>query len=74
GPFSLIRLDGDLYESTMDALEALYPKVSSGGFVIIDDFGVIPACRKAVMDYRARTGIVAVIRDIDGVGVWWRKP
>lgn len=74
GPFSLIRLDGDLYESTTDALEALYPRVSSGGFVIIDDFGAIPACRKAVMDYRARNGIIAVIRDIDGDGVWWRKP
>src|SRR5882757_8401528 len=37
--FSLIRLDGDLYESTMQALQSLYPRLSPGGFVIIDDYG-----------------------------------
>ena len=73
GPFALIRLDGDLYESTHVALEALYPKLSPGGFVIIDDYGAVPACQEAVSDYRARMGIEAPIHTIDWTGVWWQK-
>lgn len=74
GPFALIRLDGDLYESTYVALEALYPKVSPGGFVIIDDYGAVPSCRAAVSDYRTQMGISARMHEIDWTGVWWRKP
>lgn len=73
GPFALIRLDGDLYESTFLALEHLHPKLSAGGFVIIDDFGIAPACRQAVFDYRAQQKIDAPIHPIDRSGVWWRK-
>jgi len=43
--FAVIRLDGDLYESTWDALTGLYPKLSPGGYCLIDDYGGIPACR-----------------------------
>lgn len=50
GPIALLRLDGDLYESTMVCLEQLYPKVSPGGIVIIDDYA-LPGCMKAVHDY-----------------------
>src|SRR5437660_4289925 len=64
GPFGLIRLDGDLYESTYVALEALYPKLSPGGFVIIDDYGGVPACQAAVLDYRTRMGIESPIHTI----------
>jgi O-methyltransferase len=74
GPFALIRLDGDLYESTLDALSALYPKLSSGGYVIIDDYNWIPACRDAVTDFRSQIAISAPIHEIDQTGVWWRKP
>jgi O-methyltransferase len=49
---SVLRLDGDMYSSTMDALVALYPKLSAGGYAIIDDYGAIPACRQAVDDFR----------------------
>jgi O-methyltransferase len=70
---AVMRLDGDMYESTMDALKALYPKLSPGGFVIIDDYGCIPACKKAVEDYRAAHGIVEQIVTIDWSGVYWRK-
>ena len=72
--FALIRLDGDLYESTMNALEALYPKLSPGGFVIVDDYGSIGACKAAVDDYRMRCGITAPISVVDSSGVWWQKP
>lgn len=70
---AVLRLDGDLYESTMDALVNLYPKLSVGGYIIIDDYGVIPPCAKAVHDYRNMFAIEDPILPIDGVGVYWRK-
>ena len=70
---AVLRLDGDMYESTMDALTALYDKVSAGGYVIIDDYGCIEGCRKAVHDFRDARGIADKIVDIDGWGVYWRK-
>ena len=70
---ALLRLDGDLYESTVQALDALYPKLSDGGFCIIDDYHQIDACRQAITDYRQRNSISAKIIDIDGTGVYWRK-
>jgi macrocin-O-methyltransferase TylF-like protien len=70
---AVLRLDGDLYESTMDALVSMYPKVSSGGYVIVDDYGEIPVCRQAVQDYRAKHGIAEQIMPIDWSGVFWRK-
>jgi O-methyltransferase/8-demethyl-8-(2,3-dimethoxy-alpha-L-rhamnosyl)tetracenomycin-C 4'-O-methyltransferase len=73
-PFALLRLDGDMYESTMIALKTLYPRLSPGGFVIIDDFGAVPGCRLAVERYRDANRIVAPMQVIDWTGVWWRKP
>lgn len=74
GPLALMRLDGDMYGSTMVALETLYPKLSPGGFVIVDDYGAISACRAAVEAYRTAHGITAPIETIDWTGAWWRKP
>jgi len=73
GPFALIRLDCDLYEPTVDALSALYPRLSSGGYVIIDDYNWIRECRAAVTDCRSSMAISAPIHEIDQTGVWWRK-
>ncbi len=70
---ALLRLDGDLYESTMDALEALYDKVAPGGFIIVDDYGALPPCRQAIDDFRARRGITDPLETIDWTGVAWRK-
>ena len=70
---ALLRLDGDMYESTMDALGSLYPKLSPGGFCIIDDFFLGP-CRLAVEEYRAAQGIDAEMRVIDTCSAYWRKP
>jgi O-methyltransferase len=71
---SLLRLDGDMYASTMDALHALYHKVSPGGFVIVDDYGIPEdTCRRAILDFRSQQGITSPIEDIDGWGVYWRK-
>jgi hypothetical protein len=69
---AVLRLDGDLYESTMDAMVPLYPKLSPGGFLIVDDYN-LPMCRKAVHDYRTREGITEPIIQIDDAGVYWRK-
>ncbi len=71
--FAVIRLDGDLYESTMDALTHLYPKLSMGGWLIVDDYGDIAACRQAVQDYRDRHHINDRILPIDASGVYWQR-
>jgi hypothetical protein len=71
---AILRMDGDMYESTADALRCLYDKVSPGGFVIVDDYCVVEGCRKAVNDFREARGIDDAIEQIDGVGVYWRKP
>lgn len=70
---AILRLDGDLYESTMDALSCLYPKLSVGGYVIVDDYGAIPACKLAVDDFRRDEGIGDVIEWIDWTGVFWQR-
>jgi O-methyltransferase len=69
---SVLRCDGDLYQSTMETLESLEPKVSDGGFVIVDDYGAVPACRQATDDYRRAQGIDAPLERIDWTGVYWR--
>ena len=70
---AVLRLDGDLYESTMDALEALYDRVSPGGIVIVDDYGVLESCRAAVTDFRRRRGITETIYQVDESGVHWQR-
>lgn len=69
---AILRLDGDMYESTMDALTHLYPKLSMGGFCIIDDYA-LKGCREAVDDFRATNRISAEIKLVDWTGVYWRK-
>ena len=69
----MLRLDGDMYGSTMDALEALYPKLSLGGYVIVDDYGNIPQCKEAVTDFRNAHGIIDPIESIDWTGVYWQR-
>jgi O-methyltransferase len=70
---SVLRLDGDMYESTIQALDALYPKLSVGGHVIVDDYGAIPSCRQAIEDFRAQHGIDDPIQQVDWTGVYWQR-
>jgi O-methyltransferase len=70
---AVLRIDGDLYESTLDALRPLYPKVAPGGFVVVDDYGCVPGCKQAVEEYRDEHGITAPLEKIDWTGVLWRK-
>lgn len=69
---AILRLDGDLYESTMDVLSALYPSLVPGGFCIIDDWNV-EMCRHAVNEYCSNHGVKEPIQNIDGRSVYWRK-
>jgi len=68
---AILRLDGDMYESTMNALDALYAKVSLGGFVVVDDY-VLENCKKAIHDFRDRHKIVEPLEPIDPYSVFWR--
>lgn len=70
---AVLRLDGDLYESTIDALNALYHKVSPGGFIIVDDYGDFEPCRRAITEFREIHRITEPIETIDWAGAFWRK-
>lgn len=70
---AVLRLDGDLYESTIDALNALYHKVSPGGFIIVDDYGDFEPCRRAITEFREIHRITKPIETIDWAGAFWRK-
>ena len=70
---AVLRLDGDYYESTIQGLEALYDKVSPGGFVIIDDYFAFEQCQRAVDDFRVANSISDEIIQVDWGSVYWRK-
>lgn len=70
--FAVLRLDGDMYESTMDILVNLYDTVSPGGFIIIDDWA-LHGCQHAVKDFRDERNITEKMIQIDWTGWYWRK-
>lgn len=74
GKLALLRLDGDLYESTMDVLKPLYQNVVPGGFVVVDDYLAWSGCREAIDEFRELHKIKAQMFNIDGTGVYWRVP
>ncbi len=73
---AVLRLDGDYYQSTWDALSALYDRVSPGGWVIVDDYGedAWTYCRQAVDRFREERGITAPLEAVDPWCARWRKP
>ncbi len=77
GLWSVIRADADSYSSTMTILNSLYPALSIGGYVILDDYvpgDVAPnGCRRAVDDFRAARGITEPLQQIDWAGMFWRR-
>ena len=70
---AILRLDGDMYSSTMVALESLYPKLSAGGYVIVDDYSALESCKQAVDDFRAKNGIEDPIKQVDWAAVYWQR-
>lgn len=69
--FALIRLDSDSYDSVETSLNHLYPRLSRGGIVIVDDWH-LPGCQMAVRDYLQRENVTAEIR-VHGGNAWWIK-
>lgn len=69
---AVLRLDGDYYESTIQVLEALYDKVSPGGFVLVDDYLHLEACQQAVDDFRTAFDVHDEIVEVDWNSVYWR--
>jgi O-methyltransferase len=69
---SLLRLDGDMYESTIDVLEYMYPKLSLGGYCLIDDYA-LAGCKLAVDEYRQKHNITSSINMVDWSGAYWKK-
>jgi O-methyltransferase len=72
GKLAVLRLDADMYQSTMEALQYLYPKLAVGGYIIIDDYA-LSGCRAAVEDYRSMQRIDEKTEIIDWTGVFWMK-
>ncbi len=71
---AVLRLDGDMYESTIIALRSLYPKLSLGGYVIIDDYEPgLPGCVTAVNDFRAEQGITEEMELTGHSGAYWQR-
>jgi O-methyltransferase len=68
---SILRLDGDMYSSTIQVLDLLYDKLSIGGYIIIDDYA-LPGCKKAVDDFRRNHNITTTLIIVDFTGVYWQ--
>ncbi|SRR5208337_591077 len=72
---SVIRLDGDYYESTMDCLINLYDKLSPGGYLVVDDYGQDDwtYCRKAVDEFRQANNITDPMIKVDSTCYFWQR-
>ena len=69
---AVMRLDGDMYKSTVDVLYHSYDKMSIGGYVIMDDWFGFPS-RTAVEDFFKVHGISPEIIAIDSIAAYWKK-
>lgn len=72
---SIMRLDGDYYESTRDALLGLYDRLSIGGYVIIDDYGEAgwTYCKQAVDEFRDERKIDDELVKVDSKCYYWKR-
>jgi len=69
---SLLRLDGDMYGSTMDVLTSLYPKLTDKGVIIVDDY-CLGGCKLAIHDFKTSQNITDQHTQVDQCGIWWIK-
>ena len=70
---AILRVDADLYGSTMDVLRNLYSALSTGGYAIFDDYQNLPDCRRAIDEFRSEHGITEKICRIDERAIYWQK-
>ena len=74
GPVAVLHCDGDWFDSVLLTLDVMYPLVSPGGFIVIDDYGTFPGARAGPrIDSRLRAGETAPLRRIDHTGRYWQK-
>lgn len=73
GPIALLRIDADWYESTKVCLDTLYEQVVEGGYVIVDDYGWFPGCRRAVDEFIDSRKLDVELRQVDYTRVYFRK-
>lgn len=71
---ALLHIDADWYESVKLCLETFYPRVSRGGYIELDDYGVWEGCRKATDEYLAENNIQVELKSRDKVGFYFKKP
>ena len=71
--WSVIRLDGDTYDVTLLALRCLYPNLSPGGYLIVDDYLALDECRQAVEDFRREHRIAEPLEQVDWTCARWRR-
>jgi hypothetical protein len=71
--WAIARLDGDTYDATRFSLDALYPNLEIGGYLVIDDYVQIDQCREAVDDFRREHGITEPLVEVDWSGARWRR-
>lgn len=74
GATALLHLDADWYESTMQILESLYDRVVPGGYLVVDDYGHWPGCRRALDEFLSKRNLNPELTPSDNEGVWFRKP
>jgi hypothetical protein len=73
-PIALLHVDADWHDSTKAILDNLYDAIVPGGYIQIDDYGYWPGCKKAVDSFLKKRRIKIAIENIDGVGVFFKKP
>jgi len=74
GPIALLHLDADWYESTMTILEQFYDRVHPAGYLVLDDYGHWPGCRRALDEFLSKRNLRPQLIPSDHEGVWFRKP
>lgn len=74
GPVALLHVDADWYESVALVLERFYDEIVPGGYVVLDDYGHWPGCRRAVDEFLAGRDLAVELVPVDYTGVWFRKP
>jgi hypothetical protein len=65
---SILRLDTDFYESTRHELDHLFPRLSEGGVLIVDDYGFWQGQKKAVDEYFRKNEVRMLLNRIDYLG------
>lgn len=73
GKIAILHLDCDWYDSVTDCLRAFYPRVSEGGFVVLDDFGYFEGCREAFYDYCRDFNLRPLLERCGYTQAWWQK-